>query len=251
MTISINWKEDIVTGHLQSPTGKRMEAPLAQQSTFSVLANPIGSVASPTALSVSADSVLGRSGSGSVASITAAVQTVLARAAGSLTAIAMTANTVLGRQASGDLGPVKVTPDMMAPLFREYTATLASSPSGTTVTIAAGETVGTWAAVASNRQVVPEAGLYEIEFFAEGTTAATTLFGWWLDLGINGTTSSIRLALAYKEATGAAGNAPLTGKCRYRITNPATQAISAITASGGANTSINSSGRMTIRKIAP
>lgn len=76
---------------------------LATQPANTVLANATAGVASPTAITVGAESVLGQT-SGNLQGIASAVQTALIRAAGSVFWAAAAANQVLRRSGAGDLG---------------------------------------------------------------------------------------------------------------------------------------------------
>lgn len=181
MTISPNWKIDPVTGNLTSPTGKEVD--VAAQPTIAadaLLVNQSASVGRPTALAVAAQSLILRL-AGRIVSFAMATNTVLMRGAADITALAMGAQSVLvraagniiaatigtdqvvGRSGSGDLGGVKVSPDMQAPVVRMLTTSSSALVASTAFQLVAGQTLGTWPAVASGtRQEVPSAGLYRI-----------------------------------------------------------------------------------------
>ncbi len=226
----------------------------------SVLANPSNAIAAPAAVSVAANRVVGRDGAGNVddVQVTAAMMaplaanTVLANAtAGSAspTAVAVGADSVLGRQASGNLGGVKVTPDMTAPLIRSYTVTSTTITAGNAFPIVADQTVGTWAAVSSSAQVVPEAGLYEVSFVGSMRVNDTTSGA---ETAILLQQNAVTVATVGRGARAGTSTAVVcdfaSGSYLVRITTPASEALR-ITADR--NILDNVFARVIIRKVAP
>jgi len=195
---------------------------LATQAAFSLIANLTGSTALPTATLAGTDGH------------------VLRRLAGAL---------AFGLLDSTSFADEVITPNKRAQILRTYTLTASALASAATITIAAVETSGTWAAVASNRQQVPEAGLYEITVYAQATNTNT---GARVYSGIQVTRNAINQFAneGTRFSTAAIDSIPIVGSCFVRITTPASELIDFRTVLSAGTVTFDSSSRAVIRKVA-
>lgn len=194
---------------------------LATQAAFSLIANLTGSTAVPTATLAGTD---GR---------------VLRRLAGAL---------AFGLLDSTSFADETITPNKRGQLIRTYNLSASAIATGATIGIAAVETSGTWPAVASNRQEVPEAGLYEISIYTQATNSNT---GARVYSSIQTNKNAILQCLTEgtRFSATAADSVPVSGSCFIRITTPASELIDFKSANGVGTMTLGSNSRAVIRKV--
>ncbi|UOF80401.1 hypothetical protein [Caudoviricetes sp.] len=153
-----------------------------------------------------------------------------------------------GQLALGAFPDSLVTPNKLAP--REMEIAISGTSTGTASLFTLTQTIsnGTWPAISSNAQVVPEAGLYEISASGRVTcTSANSPQSSSFDLYLNGVLSA-PIAFGYRYSSTITHELMLAPMPKLvRFTTPASEAISI---RQGLNVTAVSGCRLRIRKVA-
>lgn len=157
-----------------------------------------------------------------------------------------------GQIATAGIASGAVTADKQTALSRSVALSGTSVAAGSALTLTADKTVGSWAAISSNAQAVPEAGTYEITCQARMSFAsATNPSVGFIDLYVNGSvyaTFAATVAAGARFSAGTSDTVWLSGNPLI-VTLAANDAIS-FRPAGQTMTSIGSQSRANIRKIA-
>lgn len=142
-----------------------------------------------------------------------------------------------------------VTPSKLSPLRRELLLS-GTVTNPTLLTLTADTTIGTWPAVTSNAQEVPEAGKYRVLAYATiTTTLATNPSIRALELVINGSLTGKQFARGVRHSATVGDDMELAPLEQViTITNPATEKIG-ITTSAGTITISGGPARLVIEKV--